>query len=1215
MKAARLLGMGLLLSLTVWCGVRQVDDQFQRSNLRLDLQRPETFVSDTASLASGAVPLQWTGAAPLVIDKLSLQPGDLVKLRLRSVNGTTTIKAAIDSQQVTTLKVSEHWQEYELVAAQAGTTVSLSQAGNRPAPVRISRVSISNVTGFADWPVTAWVRSQRAPPPALSVQRVLKVLIVPLVVLLLALWVAPSADRGLVSAAVCLVPGAAIVSAIEGLRLVSDMRIFYPISTWMVLLVVPAVIADLSRRPITLGKLPRAISQEVRFWVTTFPESQEGETPRRVELTTTEVKRATRSFLVMVLLATLLFAGSVVSYFEGPILRTGDTNQWVHGSYYFAQNLSFEPLPHLDLVNDQLAFPYQMNNVFLPWMIEMSYTAWLASLLAGECPWEQLYYLASIMLAALGVFFILLREVGPLRAGLCSLAASFCNFYAIGKYDRQLSNSCVHWTLIAIVLDFVIVQRWLQRRQLSARLIALRLAVAVLSFGLELGYMAGIGLTSLLITMLFMTAGECLRTRCRPRRLMERLKGVLGQLLASFRYHRYQVVLLILIAIFAALLYLPPVLQIAASARQYDFSDVTIGGSWANPLRLFLPVLPGIDLGSQNHLFDDSTIGLFAASPGISFTLIGLLGLLVARQRLLALAPSILLLTIFISFHPYQFDLLRGLPWFAFARVSDRFSVAYPVLLALFACGLPVSFVRSRRGRLVLVVVCSLLAIESLTAYSSYLTKAESYFQPDRAFLDLMQQVRESPGEAVLEWPFYVSAGNGLNGVWPGRYPIQSGTSALQRFHTKKIIGKYFGRLHPDQLQPYLDAGWPRLFFSTSEKWRYKRRQRRDFYPDEWAFLEEFFKRNDFCGIILYTELLPAQTIAGFHRRFGSPAAEAEGYPFNRVQFIPKKVEWRALADRKAGARLALGRVVAPWPEDYRINFGSVEADEYLVSGWSRPHRHGRTSIGQSATIELYLEPVAPLYCTLSATTYETQRVRLLLNGAEVISTTLPGGPPRSYVFQLPRQHLQRHNRLLFELPDAHSPRSVGRGDDRRDLGITVEWLQIAPFQGVHLPLDRRLEMDAEETEELLHQGWSRPRDGARMTVGHSAELRFGLARIAPIVLQMELRTYNRQRVGIELNGVRLTSLQQDGRAFRQLQLVLPEQHLRHDNRLRLHLPDAHSPRSLGRNQDDNRRLGATVRWLRFEIAPSCHPRRVMAPSGQDSSGASRGDSSRRPLR
>lgn len=219
-------------------------------------------------------------------------------------------------------------------------------------------------------------------------------------------------------------------------------------------------------------------------------------------------------------------------------------------------------------------------------------------------------------------------------------------------------------------------------------------------------------------------------------------------------------------------------------------------------------------------------------------------------------------------------------------------------------------------------------------------------------------------------------------------------------------------------------------------------RQRRDFREGEWRFLERFFVLNDFCGVLLYADLLPPTTVEGFHRRFGQPAAVVDATPFGRLEFIPKRPEWRGLVDREAGRRLTLPYVAPPRPVK-RLRLSDRAAAEFLIQGWGPSEKKGRSTRGHLAEIGFTLDRVEPLELEMQATTFQRQRIRTLLNGVLVDETVLDGREFTLITLSLPVELLRLENVIRFELPDAHSPKSVGTNQDTRVLGLTVEWVEL----------------------------------------------------------------------------------------------------------------------------------------------------------------------------
>ncbi len=379
------------------------------------------------------------------------------------------------------------------------------------------------------------------------------------------------------------------------------------------------------------------------------------------------------------------FAWGVVQDFGAPISGKGDLSLWEHQNYYVGHNLAFTPLPRLDLHNDQLFYPYGGNNVFQPWVMEMHLGAALATRLLGSWGWCQLYFLLSVVGTALGAFLLLRPDHGPVRAGLAAVAVSFCNYYAIGRFAGAFANACAHWTVLSVLADFVLAGRAVDRRPWSARLLAARAFILLACLGQDLGYVAGLGLTSALVTATFLAGLAVVRTRLRPSRMRAAAREGWLEIVRSARQHRAQVAALAALAALAGVLYVPLALQVSRAAGEYDFSRLPLGAWWANPLRMLMPVLPGFNPVSHHRILGDQPEAYFAASPGLAFVLAALVGMAAGRRRLPAAVPPLALLALLLSFHPVKLDTLRLLPWFGFVRVSARFSVVYPATLVSLA--------------------------------------------------------------------------------------------------------------------------------------------------------------------------------------------------------------------------------------------------------------------------------------------------------------------------------------------------------------------------------------------------------------------------------------------------------------------------------------------------------------------------------------------------
>ncbi|GAA4448816.1 hypothetical protein GCM10023189_07220 [Nibrella saemangeumensis] len=597
-------------------------------------------------------------------------------------------------------------------------------------------------------------------------------------------------------------------------------------------------------------------------------------------------------WIVIFLLATALYGLLVIKDFQTPITGWGDTDVWEYYGYYVANNLSFTPLPVLDLVNNQLAYPHGTNQALQDWAVERELFYALFYLLTGTTgPYLQVYLLLSALVTVFGVFWLLKPVTGDSKAGLAALVLAFCNFYAIHKYPGHLAFTAMHWTTLGLVTDWLLVRRVWLMQPLTLRFLLLKALLLALVLGLNLGYVAGYALSSFTLAALFCVGVYI--SRIRRVSLPEYFR-------LDLFVHRWQHIALLGGILGAACLYLPLVLQIAAAAKSLQSADLPMGAFWDNPFRLLLPLLPGV---SPYHIdyqpwLRDHTEGLGPTSPGLFLVLLSLIGFFQARNKAVYL-PLLLLMAMCLLFHTTRIPTLRVFPWFLFTRVSSRATLIYPIILTLLA----LSVDWKRLPLLLLSLVVTLALAETITSYQFHTL----YYQPvklDRNFYAYMNTVKQTPGEAVLDWPFCTLGDNGIGEDLCPFFYQTSGTFALRRFHDKKVIGFFLGRLHPSQVAPFQRANWPCLFVPDDTDMFKSTRQRRCLTEAEMQFFADFFTYNDFSGINLYPDLLAPGCEEAFYRRFGRPVAETNIAMSSRMVFIPKPDSLRARLNPALGKRI-----------------------------------------------------------------------------------------------------------------------------------------------------------------------------------------------------------------------------------------------------------------------------------------------------------------------
>jgi hypothetical protein len=218
-------------------------------------------------------------------------------------------------------------------------------------------------------------------------------------------------------------------------------------------------------------------------------------------------------------------------------------------------------------------------------------------------------------------------------------------------------------------------------------------------------------------------------------------------------------------------------------------------------------------------------------------------------------------------------------------------------------------------------------------------------------------------------------------------------------------------------------------------------KQRRDFTAQEWQFFETFFVRNDFAGFLLYVDLLPAETLAGFHTRFGEPSATAYAYaPLGRIEFIPKRPEWRGLLDRHAGARVRFQKPAQTLERGKRLDLGTSESDDFLMGGWSYPAASPRWTTEREAVVGFVTRRDEDVLFRARVGAWGPQHVTVRWNGTIVSTFDPPMDDWQVIEIAIPATILGADNRVTFVLSD---PLPVRAEDGVKHIGMRVDWIEL----------------------------------------------------------------------------------------------------------------------------------------------------------------------------
>ena len=168
----------------------------------------------------------------------------------------------------------------------------------------------------------------------------------------------------------------------------------------------------------------------------------------------------------------------------------------------------------------------------------------------------------------------------------------------------------------------------------------------------------------------------------------------------------------------------------------------------------------------------------------------------------------------------------------------------------------------------------------------------------------------------------------------------------------------------------------------------------------------------------------------------------------NNVDQVPQKIwDWRQ--PQFLAGLITPPLTEKPSPLTRRLAFGTPDADPFIWYGWSWAENSFRWNDGDQAAVVFGSDPQQDYNLVLKLGAFAgqdkpaQQRVTILLNGETLQNLTLVEEPAREYLMPVNRGILRDRNVLLFKLPDAVSPKSLGISADQRRLAIRIEWLEL----------------------------------------------------------------------------------------------------------------------------------------------------------------------------
>lgn len=616
-------------------------------------------------------------------------------------------------------------------------------------------------------------------------------------------------------------------------------------------------------------------------------------------------------YFIGICIATLT-AVFVVKDFTIPLTSPngGDTDFWEYMGYYVYENISFFEaehffLPHLNFESNQHLYPFGANHALQGWAFESTlWYAWCYSLFGDWGNWLGYYYVIVSVIPFFGAYYLLENEIGVKKAVTVAIVVSLFNFYALQRFPYHFSHTVHHWLTLNIIADFVLFKRFIDCNSVSLKLILIKVLLLILVLGLEVGYVVGLALSSAVIT----TSVSFILLVYRKKNLNSLVKhfaNIFTQYKSEFFQHKGYISIIGAIVVFGYL-YIPLVGQLFLEVKKFP-EPFMHGNWWVNPFRLLLPIFKDPLPESYQSVMRDSTEGLLQGTVGWFVLSLAIIGAFKSfkSKNILIYVPILSLAALCVFFHPSLLPTLKIFPWFEYARVPGRSTIIYPTIMALLAIpALEWPKAKLRQGAYVLIILigCFELIVNYRFQYQNY------NYSFDKNFKAYMKVVKESPGEAIFDYPFCIVGGNGVGGKegFASFYVSASHVSTMQRFHRKKTVGHYYGRLNESQIEKQVALGWKSLL-PTKEYNPYVR-QKLSSCPTNFQFeqLVKFIKYNDFSGLSIYTELLPNVSCEEkFIEFFGHPTIESEVPGLGRAIYIPKPKEWFSEIDIEAGKEVS----------------------------------------------------------------------------------------------------------------------------------------------------------------------------------------------------------------------------------------------------------------------------------------------------------------------
>ncbi|WP_435355154.1 hypothetical protein [Emticicia sp. SJ17W-69] len=587
--------------------------------------------------------------------------------------------------------------------------------------------------------------------------------------------------------------------------------------------------------------------------------------------------------------------------FSLPLTGGGDTDEWEYVGYYLSENIHFAPFPHISFNHNNTFYPFGTTQVFSDWSLESNY--WFAFFYSnfGHGPWLNYYYVISLIISFLGTYLLLKKEFGNEKAFFVGFVVTFLNFYALNKYPHHYNHSTIHWTILSLFSDFILVKRIIFKESISLKWVFLKAFILIATLGMNLGYICGFALNSFVLSLIVVGFILLKRYFKGDFQVSQYFKFWLSELRLLPSYY----FLLAIPSIILLYFFLPLVLQIYAEAKTYHLDDGNAPHFWSNPVRMLLPFFPYFNTLLNPFIWPvrDMPEGLGSGSPGWFCLLLGITGFLKNRTKYwLVFLPFMILLLMSTFYHPNKIPTLKIFPWGAYNRVPSRFTSLIPVIFSCFF--LPIHWQSFRKKNIFLLLITTFFVLEVSMVYSY--RYSQKPFEFDKNFFGYLENINQQKGEAVMDFPFCIVGGDGA-GLKENLCPIFTKTCniyAMSRFHHKKVIGGYYSHVPKTAMNGFVQIGVGNWMTPDTTAWEKSTKIINQFSDEQLVHFIKYFQYNDFVGINLYVDLISSEMYEQIQKSFGKATHKTVFPGAGRVVFIPKPPHWYKFVNKEKALKM-----------------------------------------------------------------------------------------------------------------------------------------------------------------------------------------------------------------------------------------------------------------------------------------------------------------------